>query len=78
MPHAEVLRRLTPPSVCCITDKREGEYRELDENFEIWYDSNHLKINSGKTKELVVDFRCRRTPRTPVEINGEGVEMVDS
>ena len=40
---------------------------------------NRLQINSGKTKELVVDFRrCSHPPTTPVNIQGKDIERVDS
>ena len=64
--------------VGCITDNREEEYRELVENFVGWCDGNHLQLNTGKTKELVVDFRRRKSTPIPVSINGEEVEMVDT
>ena len=47
--------------VGCITDNREEEYRELVENFMGWCDGNHLQIKTGKTMELVVDFRRRKS-----------------
>ena len=43
-----------------------------------WCDGNHLQLNTGKTKELVVDFRRRKSTPIPVSINGEEVEMVDT
>ena len=64
--------------VGCITDNKEEEYRELIKNFAGWCDGNHLQLNTGKTKELVVDFRRSKSPPLPVYINGEEVEMVDT
>ena len=43
-----------------------------------WCQRNHLQINAGKTKELVVDFRRRTVPPTPVNIQGMDIEMVTS
>lgn len=65
--------------VGCITDDNEEEYRTLVENFVRWCDTNHLQLNIGKTKELVVDFRRRRkSSPTPITIRGEEVEVVDN
>ena len=47
-----------------FTDDDDREYRELIKDFVDWCQWNRLQINSGKTKELVVDFRRRNhTPR---------------
>ena len=61
--HAEVQKFSDNSSIVgCITDNKEEEYRELVENFVGWCDRNHLQLNTGKTKEQVVDFRCRNSP----------------
>ena len=61
-----------------ISDDGEEEYKALVENFVSKCDTNHLLLNTSKTKEMVVHFgRSRRTP-TPITIRGEEVEMVDS
>ncbi|KAI4878441.1 hypothetical protein NFI96_034387, partial [Prochilodus magdalenae] len=39
-----------------ITNEEDSEYRELIQDFVHWCLQNHLQINAGKTKELVVDF----------------------
>ncbi|KAI3356752.1 hypothetical protein L3Q82_003430 [Scortum barcoo] len=36
---------------------QEDEYRELIKDFITWCDSNHLLLNTTKTREMVVDFR---------------------
>ena len=61
-----------------ITDDNEKEYRSLIENFIKWCNSNHLRLNISKTKELVVDYRRNRKSPAPVVIQGEEVERVDS
>ncbi|XP_040904789.1 uncharacterized protein LOC121188913, partial [Toxotes jaculatrix] len=62
-----------------ITDDDDREYRELIQDFVDWCRRNHLQINSGKTKELVVDFRRRsHPPPTPVNIQGTDIESVVS
>ncbi|KAI3365880.1 hypothetical protein L3Q82_000867 [Scortum barcoo] len=57
--------------VGCIRDDREEEYRRLVVgNFAAWCHTNHLQLNTSKTKELVIDFgRSRPRPR-PVLLEG--------
>ena len=45
-----------------ITDDNDREFRELTLDFVDWCQWNHLQINAGKTKELVVDFRRHPPP----------------
>ncbi|KAI3363551.1 hypothetical protein L3Q82_012149 [Scortum barcoo] len=57
---------------------REEEYRRLVGDFAAWCHTNHLQLNTSKTKELVIDFgRSRPRPR-PVLLEGAEVEAVDS
>ncbi|KAI4887201.1 hypothetical protein NFI96_031265, partial [Prochilodus magdalenae] len=60
-----------------ITNEEDSEYRELIQDFVDWCLQNHLQINAGKTKELVVDFRRCRHPPPVVNIQGMDVERVD-
>ncbi|TWW60879.1 hypothetical protein D4764_05G0009690 [Takifugu flavidus] len=39
--------------VGCIQDDREEEYRRLVRDFAAWCHTNHLQLNTSKTKELV-------------------------
>ena len=39
---------------------------------------NHLQLNIGKTKELMMDSRQSRKPPTPIAIQGVEVKTVDS
>lgn len=41
---------------------------ELIEEFLDWCQLNHLLLNAGKTRELVVDFRRHSQPCTQVNI----------
>ena len=44
-----------------------------------WCVDNNLVQNTTKTNEILVDFRRpKRTTQTPLTINGEEVERVDS
>uniref|UniRef100_A0AAX7SRS8 HotDog ACOT-type domain-containing protein n=1 Tax=Astatotilapia calliptera TaxID=8154 RepID=A0AAX7SRS8_ASTCA len=42
-----------------------------------WSHTNHLQLNTSKTKELVVDFGRSREGPLPVQIEGEEVEVVN-
>ena len=64
--------------VAFIRDGLDGEYRELVNNFAAWSRSNHLLLNTSKTKEMVLDFRRSRPPVQPVSIEGADVEVVSS
>ncbi|KAI3355866.1 hypothetical protein L3Q82_004418 [Scortum barcoo] len=63
--------------VGCIRDDREEEYRRLVGDFAAWCHTNHLQLNTSKTKELVMDHFGRSRPR-PVLLEGAEVEAVDS
>ncbi|KAI3363774.1 hypothetical protein L3Q82_001205 [Scortum barcoo] len=56
--------------VGCIRSGQEDEYRELIKDFVTWCDSNHLLLNTTKTREMVVDFRRPRPHPEPVIIKG--------
>ena len=43
-----------------------------------WFDRNDLLLKVRKTKEMVVDFRRKRTETMPMTIRGEDVDVVDS
>ncbi|KAI3368398.1 hypothetical protein L3Q82_008109 [Scortum barcoo] len=64
--------------VGCIRSGQEDEYRELIKDFITWCDSNHLLLNTTKTREMVVDFRRPRPhpEPEPVIIKGDCVEVV--
>ncbi|XP_051807248.1 uncharacterized protein LOC127534909 [Acanthochromis polyacanthus] len=62
--------------VGCIRSGQEEEYRKLIQDFVKWCDSNHLLLNTTKTREMVVDFRRPRPHPEPVMIKGDRVEVV--
>ncbi|XP_051789625.1 uncharacterized protein LOC127529603 [Erpetoichthys calabaricus] len=62
----------------CIRNGLEEEYRNLIKDFVKWCDSNHLHLNTSKTKELVVDFRRTRPLMDPVIIRGDCVQRVQT
>ena len=61
-----------------ISNDDESVYREEVGRLVDWCSSNNLELNVAKTKEMVIDFRKNKLPLTPLEINGELVEQVDS
>ncbi|XP_051778048.1 uncharacterized protein LOC127526518 [Erpetoichthys calabaricus] len=63
--------------VGCIRSGQE-EYRNLIKDFVKWCDSNHLHLNTSKTKELVVDFRRLRPLMDPVIIKGDCVQRLQT
>ena len=62
--------------VGCISE--DIEYRGVVDGFIRWSKENHLQLNIGKTKVLVVDFRRSRKPPTPISIQGVKLEIVDA
>ena len=48
-------------TVGLISDDHDAEYRRLTQNFVDWCRPNHLLINAGKTKEMVVDSSRHRS-----------------
>ncbi|KAK2189868.1 hypothetical protein NP493_95g05039 [Ridgeia piscesae] len=53
-------------------------YLSLVVRFSSWCSNNFLHLNVSKTKEMCIDFRRNRTVISPIVINGEPVEQVDS
>ena len=56
----------------------ETDYRSDIDNFVSWCVANCLELNVFKTKELVIDFRSGVHHPTPVNINGQNIEIVHS
>jgi hypothetical protein len=55
----------------------ETAYREVRE-LAVWSQDNNLSLNVIKTKEMIVDYRKKRTEHTPILIDGAAVEQVES
>ena len=53
-------------------------YKREVEAFVRWCDANFLKLNVGKTKELIIDFRRKREDLFSVSIKGQQVEVVET
>ena len=58
-----------------ITD--ETTYREEVRDLAKWCQNNNLSLNVTKTKEMIVDYRKRRTEHAPIFIDGAVVEQVE-
>ena len=56
----------------------ETVYRSDIDHFVSWCVANCLKLNVVKTKKFVIDFRSGVHHPTPVNINGQHIEIVDS
>jgi hypothetical protein len=61
-----------------ITDNDETAYREEVRDLAGWCQNNNLSLNVTKTKEMIVDYRKRRTEHAPILINWALVEQVES
>ena len=60
-----------------ITDNDETAYREV-RDLTVWCKDNNLSLNVIKTKEMIVDYRKRRTEHAAILIDGAVVEQVES
>ena len=61
-----------------ITDNDETAYREEVRDLAGWCQNNNLFLNVTKTKEMIVDYRKRRTEHAPILFDGAVVEQVES
>jgi hypothetical protein len=61
-----------------ITDNDETAYREEVRDLAGWCQNNNLSLKVTKTKEMIVDYRKRRTEHAPFLIDGAVVEQVES
>ena len=61
-----------------ITDNDETAYREKVRALAGWCQNNILSLNLTKTKEMIVDYRKRRTEDAPILIDGAVVQQVKS
>jgi hypothetical protein len=61
-----------------ITNNEETAYREEVRDLTMWCKDHYLSLNVIKTKEVIVDYRKRRTEHAPFLISGAVVEQVES
>ena len=58
-----------------IHNSDESAYRGEVERLAGWCSENNMELNASKTKEMVFDFRKKKTPLVPITIAGEVVEV---
>ena len=54
------------------------QYREEVRDLAVWCQDNNLCLNVIKTKEMIVDYRKRRTENAPILIDGGFMQQVES
>ena len=68
----------TPSLSLLMTQQCQTAYREEDRDLTVWCKDNNLSLNVNKTKEMIVEYRKRRTKHAPILIDGAVVEPVES
>ena len=61
-----------------ISNCDETAYRKEIQSLINWCENNNLILNPSKTKEMIIDYRKKKEPITPVFINNECNEIVNS
>jgi hypothetical protein len=61
-----------------ITNNDEAAYREEVRHLAVWCQDNNLSLNMIKIKEIIVNYRKRRTEHAPILIDGAAVEQIES
>ena len=61
-----------------ITDNDKTAYREEVRDLAVWSQHNNLSLNVIKTKEMIVDYRKRRTEHAPIFFDRAIVVQVES
>ena len=56
-----------------ITNSDESECRDQVNKLINWCGENYLELNASKTKEMIVDFRRKKSPVSPLLIDGKTV-----
>ena len=76
--HTKILKFADDTTVIgLITNVDESEYRDQVNKFISWCNDNNLELNVNKMKEMIVDFRRKKTsPPSPLVIDGRKVEIV--
>ncbi len=59
-----------------ISGGEESAYRDEVEQLSVWCSKNNLILNTTKTKELIIDFKRKKTDIQPLFISGDCVERV--
>ena len=61
-----------------ITYNDVTAYREEFRELAMWCQDNNLSLNLNNTKEMIVDYRTRKTEHAPILIDGAVVEQGES
>ena len=61
-----------------ISNCDETAYRKEIQSLINWCENNNLILNPSKTKEMIIDYRKKKEPITPIFINNECIEIVNS
>ena len=61
-----------------ISGGDESAYRDEVERLAVQSTENNLSLNSKKTREIIVDFRRKKTAIQPLVVNGDCVERVSN
>ena len=61
-----------------IIDDDDTHYRQEIDSFVWWCDQNHLELNVGKTKEMLMEFRKNKSVPDSVVIKRIEVERVET
>ena len=62
----------------CVNNANEFVYREEVQRLVGWCKNNYLVLNISKTKEMIIDFRKKKTPIHRLFIKGADVLQADS
>ena len=72
-----IIRFANDTSISLITDNDETAYREKVRDLAMSCQDNNLSLIVIKTKEMIVDYRNKRTEHSPILIDGIVVEQVE-
>ena len=56
--------------VGCVNNANESAYREEVQRLAGWCTNNNMVLNISKTKEIIIDFRKKKTPIHTLFIDG--------
>ena len=62
----------------CVNNANKSVYREEVQRLAGWCKNNSLVLNISKTKEMIIDFRKKKTPIHPLFIDSAEVLQADS
>ena len=65
-------------TVSGLITNNETVYREENRNLAVWCLDNNLSLKVTKTKEMIVDYRKKRTGHAPILIDWAAVEQIES